>query len=211
MINRCFSVVPVINRRIQTSLQLWQKELTEFFGVSAPIPNVFLLRSRKEFDAVAHPESVSPRWMVGRANGHSIFILDPKAYTKYSDHTDPAKFWLTLKHEYVHIAMKHFCGHNRPKWLSEGLACTLAKQIIKVPSPQLLLKLPRYWNKEDDDIYRVGAFWTKLLLEQRGKKRLLIFLRSVGYFTRPAEYQAAFKKFAGVPCTRAGLLSLLNL
>lgn len=211
MTNRCFNIAPVANRRIQASLRLWRKELSDFFGVSIPVPNVFLLRSRKEFDAVAHPEKSSPRWMVGHADGRSIFILDPQAYTKHSDHTDPAKFWLTLKHEYVHIAMRNFCGHNRPKWLSEGLACALAGQIKTAPSKSVLLTLPRYWNTEDSHLYQVGTFWTKLLLEKRGKKRLLVFLRSVNFFTPATEYQAAFKKFAGVPCTRAGLSSLLNV
>lgn len=211
MTNRCFTVTSVTNRRIQTVLRHWQGELTEFFGVPTPTPNVFLLRSRKEFDALAHPEGASHQWMVGRADGHSIFILDPQAYTKHSNHTDPKKFWLTLKHEYVHIAMRHWCGHQRPKWLSEGLACTLADQIKNVPPKQILLKLPRYWNTEDSDLYRVGTFWTKFLLQRRGKKRLLTFLRSLGYFTPPAHYQAAFKKFAGVPCTRAGLSLLLDL
>lgn len=180
------------DKRLNNFLKKSQKELSVFFGIKIYFPSVFFITSRKQYDDIWKTKSKD--WMVGGANGRNIFILDPEIYTKESSHKDPNDFWLVLKHEYCHIAFRQYCGHNIPKWLNEGLANYLAGQVKKKPTKEEALRVFDYYRKIDWRIYDIGYFWTKLLIEKFGKKKLLTLIRSMNFQTNEKEFAKIFYK-----------------
>lgn len=152
----------------------------------------------------------SQKWMVGGANGNNIFILDPKIYTKESDHKNINHFYETLAHEYAHIAIREFCGHNKPKWLNEGLSCYLAKQEKTIPPKENLLKIFNYYEKSDKDIYNVGYFWTKFFIKNFGKEKVLKLLKSINYNADEKQFAKIFYKIYGVNYSKKDLNKLLS-
>jgi len=84
-----------------------------------------------------------------------------------------------LKHEYVHIAFRRFCRNTNPKWLNQGLACYLASQPKKLPDSKLALKVLSYYHTIDDNVYIIGYFWVKYLIDRYGKGKFLKLLKSL--------------------------------
>lgn len=168
------------------------KKLSDFFNLDLNLPSVFFVQSRKQFDELRQTKTED--WMVGFAEGGNIFILDPDEYTKESSHTDIKGFYKTLSHECAHIAIKKFCGHSNPKWLNEGLACYLAKQEKTAPSKEALLKVFDYQQKPNKEIYGVGYFWVKFLIENFGKEKLLELIKTITYKTNEKDFIKIFRK-----------------
>ena len=119
------------NQKINKFLSETKKELSDFFNIKVEQPNIFFLDSRKDINKTWGRKM--PEWSSGWAKNSNIFILNPKIYTKESSHKKIEHFWKTIKHEYCHLYFKKLTGTSYPKWLNEGLACYLAKQIKKTP------------------------------------------------------------------------------
>lgn len=193
MTNHFFKLQDVKDsKKLNSFLKKSQKELSSFFGVEIYFPSVFFINSRKQYDDVWKIRSKN--WMVGGADGRKIFILDPEVYTIESDHEDIRHFWQTLKHEYCHIAIRQFYKqeNNKPKWLNEGLCCYLASQVKRMPTKKEALKVFDYYSKADWRIYAIGYFWTKLLIDKFGKRKLLQLLRGMNYYTTEKEFSKLF-------------------
>ncbi len=178
------------NKKIVHYLKTTQKELDDFFDAKIGLPSVFMLDSRKQIDQILRRKTES--WMVGWATGNNIFILDPEKFTKESNHKDIDNFWRVLKHEYIHIAMRKLYGHDKPKWLNEGLCCYLAKQVKKEPTKRVALKVFDYYLKGDWRIYAVGYFWVKFLIEEFGKTKLIRLLKSLDNQTNERQFAKNF-------------------
>ena len=191
MTNHFFKIQDIKdNKKLNNFLKKSQKELSDFFGIKIRFPSIFFINSRKQYNDIWKTKSKD--WMVGGANGRNVFILDPKIYTKESSHKDPNDFWLVLKHEYCHIAFRQYCGHSIPKWLNEGLANYLASQVKKKPTKKEALRVFDYYQKLDWRIYNIGYFWTKFLIEEFGKKKLLTLIKSIDSQTTEKEFAKKF-------------------
>ena len=211
MIDHFFKLQDVKDiKKLNSFLKKSQKELSHFFGTEIYFPSVFFINSRKQYDDVWKMKSKN--WMVGGADGRNIFILNPEVYTKESSHKNQSDFWLVLKHEYCHIAIKQFYKqeNNKPKWLNEGLCCYLANQIKKTPAKKEALKVFGYYLKADWQIYTVGYFWTKLLIEKFGKKKLLQLLKGINYYTTEKEFGEMFYKQYKIHYTKKDFSELFN-
>lgn len=153
----CFKIHSVKdNKKLIKFLNSTRKELEKFFNIKIRPVNIFLLDSRDQIDQIRQEKTET--WLVGWTKGNNIFILDPQKFTKESSHKDTKDFWRVLKHEYTHIAIKKFCGHDKPRWLHEGLCCYLAKQIKRKPTKNEALKVFEYYQNGDSQVYAIGFF-----------------------------------------------------
>ena len=165
------------DKKLTNFLKSTQKELEGFFGIKIKPVNIFLLKSRKQIDLI-RKEKTEP-WLVGWTKRDTIFILSSEKFTKESSHKNPNEFWKVLKHEYTHIAIGQFCGHNKPRWLNEGLCCYFANQIKTQPNKKELLRVFGYYQNHDAQIYALGYFWVNLLIERFGKGKFIGLLRRI--------------------------------
>jgi len=169
-----FNIKPASNNlKFNKFLSETKKGLSDFFGVKTEQPNVFFVNSRKDINKIWGTKTEN--WMSGWAKNGNIFILNPKIYTKESNHTKK-HFWQTIKHEYCHLYFKQLTGTSYPKWLNEGLACYLAGQVKKKPAQEEALRVFNYFQKGDQQIYSVGYFWVRFLIEKFGRKKFLTLL-----------------------------------
>lgn len=187
----CFDIKPSkSNKKLNGFLLETQKELSDFFGITIKEkPNIFFLHSRKEIDTI-WGKKTEP-WFCAWAKDSNIYILHPSVYTKESDHTI-AHFWQTIKHESSHLYFKQFTGINYPKWLNEGLACYLAGQKKKNPTLEDAVKVFDYFRKGGSQVYGIGYFWVKLLIEKFGKKKFITFLKQFNSGIDEQKFAATF-------------------
>ena len=176
----CFTFKPVKNIKIQKALEKNKKELDKFWGIEFHLPNVFLVKSRKDYDLFCGFETAD--WMSGRAvaGGH-VFVFDPKVYTKETSHKDKEGFWKLLKHEQCHFYYFTFMKTRKPIWLNEGLACYASKQLNKINNVEKVLKVVDLKKHENWKrmVYPIGYFWVDFLIEKFGKEKFFKFLKLV--------------------------------
>lgn len=208
MKNYFFRLKEVNNNELNSFIKKTQRELSDFFGIQVFFPNIFFIQSRKQFDDIWKMKS--KKWMSGGADGRNIFILDPSIYTKESDHKNLEHFWKTLKHEYCHLYYRKITGTGFPKWLNEGLANYLANQIKKEPTKEKALEVFDYYNKSDWQIYDIGYFWVKLLIEKFGKKKLLTLVKSINSQTIEKEFAESFYQIYKFRYSRTDFEKLLK-
>ena len=155
-----------------------KRDLEKFFDIRIKPAKLFLLNSRKQINQLRH-EKTEP-WVVGWIKNNTIYILNPDVFTKESNHKDVNEFWRVLKHEYSHIVIEQFCKRRPrgPAWLIEGLCCYLAGQEKRKPKNK---ELSAIFKKKlnSREIYVVGYFWVKFLIEKFGKSKLLTLIKSM--------------------------------
>lgn len=195
------------NKKLGNFLKTTKKELDSFFNLNIPEPTIFLLNSRKELDLIWKQKT--ERWVVGGTKYGAIFILDPKIYSKESNHIDKNDFWQTLKHEYVHIYFRHITSGPLPLWLNEGLASYLAEQKKTCDNP---LDVFSYFNNAGPGIYDIGYFWVELLIRKFGKTSFLKLLKALESKPNLTEkiFAARFYKIYGFRFNRRELNKILN-
>jgi hypothetical protein len=202
-----FSVKPIrSNPKLDKFLIATKKEFSDFFGVNVEQPNIFFLNSRKDINKIWNRKTES--WQSGWAKNGNIFILNPKIYTKESDHT-AKHFWQTIKHEYCHLYYKKLTGTSYPKWLNEGLACYLAGQVKKSPTLIDIMKVFDYFKRKDWQTYSIGYFWVKLLVEKFGKKKFLGLLKQLEPELSKNEFKSIFYKVYKIKFSEKCLISML--
>ncbi|MFH0906897.1 MAG: hypothetical protein V1829_01430 [bacterium] len=178
------------NKKMTEFLKSIQKELDNFYDTSIEYPSIFFIDSRKEINEVW--ERKTEEWFSAWAKDGNIYILNPDVYTKESNHKDIKHFWQCLKHEYSHLYYRKITGTGYPKWLNEGLANYLAGQVKKKPTKEEVLMVFDYYDKSDWQIYDIGYFWTKFLIEKFSKEKLLTLIKSINSKTMEKEFAKKF-------------------
>lgn len=203
-----FSVKPAKNnQKLDKFLFATKKELSNFFSINVEQPNIFFLNSRKDIDKIRKMKT--KRWQSGWAKNGNIFILNPKIYAKESSHT-AEHFWKTIKHEYCHLYFKKLTGTGYPKWLNEGLACYLAGQVKKSPTSDDVMKIFDYFKKSNWQIYSIGYFWVKLLIEKLGKKKFFKLLKQLKPELNENKFKLIFYKVYKIKFSKKDLSVLLK-
>lgn len=195
-----------IDNKIKKFLDSTKDELGTFFDFKVAEPLVYLVDSRKSLDLIWGKPTEN--WFVGGARDNCIYILNPEVFSVQSSHKNPAEFWQVLKHEYCHIYYKQITGTSYPLWLNEGLANYLAGQEKIGGNPLAVFK---YFDKGGNEVYRVGYFWVKLLLDRFGDKKLkelVVSLKAHSVLTE-SKFAVAFKKTYKVDFNEKGLKTLL--
>jgi len=173
-----------------------KKELDKWFGVSVDIPRVLFVQSRKEYDKIVGYKTEA--WQGG------------KIYTKESDHKDIKRFWLVLKHEYVHLYWHQMTASWNPRWLNEGLACYLAGQEKKAPSQEVVIDVRKYFGHGGMFVYGLGYFWVNYLVKKFGKTKLLNLIKSVDADVTNKKFEAKFKRIYGFGLDKKSLARIMN-
>jgi spermidine/putrescine-binding protein len=158
---------------------------------------------RQDIDAVYGKKT--PDWLVGFTHKNTIFILNSKFYTKESSHKSLKDFWKTLKHEYCHLYYKKLTGNTYPDWLNEGLACYLANQKKSKPELHEALSILEDKNQGKYDVYKVGYFWIKLLIEKYGKKKFFDLIGAVKPQITRLEFGKIFYRVFKIKFTQKSL------
>jgi len=181
-----------IDRKLANFLKLTQKELEKFFNIKIKPADIFLLESRKQIDSI-RKEKTEP-WVVGWVKNNTIYILNPDVFTKESSHKDVNAFWRTLKHEYSHIAIEQFCGYRceNPLWLIEGLCCYIAKQNKEQPTDRELSVIFKKRKLAGRELYVVGYFWVRFLIERFGKEKILRLFKALNHSTSLKQFAQKF-------------------
>ncbi len=204
-----FSFKPVNNLKIEKFLKQTKREFDEFFNINLPLPRVFLINSRKDYNK--YQGKKTKPWMVGWAENNFIFILHPDRYTKESNHKNKKGFWKALKHEHCHLYYKKLTRTNRPKWLDEGLACYLSKQITGIPNIREALEVIELYSRQGNgDVYLVGTFWVKFLIEKFGRQKFIRFIKGLGEISSEQDFKKYFYKIYKVKFTKVELKKILK-
>jgi len=195
--------------KITMSLKSCQKKLNDFYQISeTDLPEIIYLNSRKEIDECWGKKTEA--WLSAWVKNNKIHILSPANYANESSHKNIKHFWQTLHHEYAHLYFKKITGTNKPKWLNEGLACFLAGQIKKNPPTDSMMRVFDYFEHADKEIYVLGYFWTKLLLDNFGKEKMLRLIRSLRKNITEKQFARQFKKIYQIPYSLVSFSGLVK-
>jgi hypothetical protein len=203
----CWEMLSTTNQKVVDTLKKSGKELDKFWGITVDPPLVFLVKSRKEIDKFWGRKTES--WMSAWTTNGTIFILDPKVYEKESDHK-LEHFWKTIKHEYCHLYYRRVAGVGVPRWLNEGLACYLAEQVKKTSEKKVLLRVNDFYDKGGSEVYGLGYFWAKMLVEKFGKAKLMKLLKGMKPVMKQKQFGEHFKKVYGFSLTKTDLSKLVD-
>ncbi len=179
-----------MNKNISKFLKENRLEFDKFFGIKLALPNIRLIADRRAFNNYWNKKTED--WMVGWTKENTIFILNPKNYTKESSHKTITSFWQVLKHEHAHCYFKKITNTNYPKWLNEGLACYLSKQVKLQPMPREALKVFDYFSKNGTQNYKLGYFWVKLLIEKFGTEKFIKLIKTLSDKTTEKQFGRNF-------------------
>ena len=197
MQSSCLNISSVSNKKIESFLLKTQKELNAIYEESfSRLPKIFLIGSRKDLDKIRGEKT--PNWLVAWTENEDIFILNPKVYEKESCHK--GDFWKVLKHEYCHIYHRRITRNSYPHWLTEGTACYFAKQNKELPFEKEALSV--FSNPDPTNVYNVGYFWTEILVQEFGKKKLIGFINGINHNTTPKIFSKLFKDHFRVPFSK---------
>jgi len=188
-------------------LLAFKKKMDRWFDVSVEMPRVFFVQSRREYDKLFGYKTES--WQVARTESGMIYILDPRIYTKESDHKDIKSFWLVLQHEYVHLYYRKLTDTWDPRWINEGLACYLAGQKKKTPEKKILVDVGQFFDRGGQWVYSVGYFWVNYLIKKHGKAKFVRLLKTINPKIAKSKFTADFKKIYGFGPTKRELTNLL--
>ena len=198
---------PIRDPKVIAALKLAQKKLNKFFGIKLELPPVVLLQSRQEINKFWGKTTES--WLCAWTKTGTIYILGPKVFARESDHTAD-QFWQVLNHEYVHLYYHAITHSNKPRWLSEGLACYLAGQTKKIPAKTDLIALSDFFNKGGQKVYGVGYYWVKYLLEKCTQKKLLQLVKTINPNTTTRKFASNFQDIYGFALTKSSLKDLIE-
>jgi len=198
---------PARDAKVISALRVAQKKLNRFFGIKLKLPPVVLLQSRQQIDELWGKKTES--WFCAWTKARTIYVLDPKVFAKESDHT-AEQFWPVLVHEYVHLYYHAVTQSNKPRWLSEGLACYLAGQVKKNPAEADLISLNSFFNEGGKKVYGIGYYWVKYLLEKYTQKKLLQLIKTINPNATIRKFAANFQSIYGFALTKSSLKDLVD-
>ena len=176
------------------------RDLQIFFDIELEEePKIIYLNSRKELDETYEKYSKEkPKdWVIAFVNDDGIFIV---SYDKFEEISNgihkKEEFLQILKHEFVHKYFREKAGTGFPNWLNEGLANYLSDKEKKKPSDEDLLDVFEFFNKgyNNSKVYSIGYFWTKYLIENFGKEKLLDLLTSIKNYQADNLKEEIFKE-----------------
>lgn len=149
-----------------------------FFGENVPQIKIDFLYQRSHLDKICGYKTRD--WEVGYTKDNQISIFSPMVFDKVSNHPK-SDFEYTLTHEIAHVFTNKILRFAYPKWFCEGLAGYVAEQYKIRP----VGKIDNFsdlhdkvgWNKFHH--YPQAFSFTKYLIENLGKERILEFLKNL--------------------------------
>lgn len=183
-------------------------ELETFFNIKAPKINIVIINSREEFDKIRGVKTQS--WQAGMAKEGVIYAIHPEKLEKITTHKKESHP-IRIKHEIVHLFYKKCTdGEGRPRWLNEGLAYYLANQKQWELSEENKLSVTSYFSDTDKNIYGIGEYMVRTLIDKYGKEKLVKLIKSIKPPLTENKFNDLFKKVYGFNFTKDNLKKLIN-
>jgi hypothetical protein len=198
-----------VSPEISSFLDNIKNEFDVFFNFKISDPLLFLLYNHEDLDII-WGKRTEP-WFVGAFKNNSIFILNPDVYESESNHKKE-EFWMHLKHEYCHVYYTQITGVHYPVWLNEGLASLLSGKKLAQNNidKSKLLSVCDYFKTPDRDVYAIGHFWIKYLIDNFGKDKLLSLIYKIDKGVDAQKFSEEFYRVYGVRFNKESLNKLLD-
>lgn len=194
-----FELKEVNDPKLQKMFEAEKKAVERFFGFSwteLP-PNLILLPNRDSIDSL-YGEKTEP-WVRGFFRDRNIYFLKKESYAKECSLTySEEEFRRGIRHELAHIFTTVLSGANlRPIWLSEGIACYVARDIDYTKKPAKFSNFLEHFSRFDPQVYEESGFAVQFLVEKYGKRKLFRLLKSLSGVKTKADFRERFKEVYG--------------
>ena|SRR3989344_4336815 len=175
------------------------KKLNLFYGLKLgkSVIEIIIIKDRKTIDMLKGKKT--ERWLVGWANGTSVYILDRKNYEKDSSHKySDEKYAALMMHEMAHIFLKFFANSSyKPIWLDEGMSIFLSEQNKFKKKPEKFVKFLECYDKHESDVYDEAGFAVEVLIKKFGKGKLLELIKGLKKINSRNGFEKLFKRKYG--------------
>ena len=185
------------------------RELEKFFDIKLrQEPVILLLDSRKEIDEIRE-QKTDNKLVAWFWKQRFIFILKPEKFEKESEFFKN-DFDQILKHELSHLFFNQITKTSSPAWLDEGLACYLAGQKYQEDiSVVKIEKVMKCFFEFDRTLFGVSSIIVEKLIELKGERVFVDFLRSFDGNFDEEKFNKLFKKYFKLDFSRENLYKLL--
>src|SRR3989344_4609522 len=196
-----FSIKSKEDKFIQKEYNESMKELNKFFKINwkRNKPRIFLMKDRKTINNLRGKET--ERWIVGWVDNGDIYILDKENYEKESCHKYSNKDYSGLiKHELVHVFFQILSNNKgEPDWLWEGTAMFASQQNDSrmKNKPLKCREFLNYYHKKGSGVYKEAGFAVQFLVDNYGKEKLLLLIKSLKETNSESEFKQRFKEIYG--------------
>lgn len=190
------------------------KELDEFFGLNwkKNTPNIIIVKNRKEIDKLKKRKTEN--WVVGWADGITIYLLNRRNYEKESSHKySKTTYYQLLKHELTHLFFEIISKSNTMNqfiWFNEGLAGFLSGQWKDKKIPEKFEKFLKQYSNWNGNAYNESANAVRLLNYKFGKEKLLKLIKSLSTVKSEKDFNNSFKSIYKSEPTYKFFNNLLN-
>lgn len=169
-----------------------KRRYDRWFGVTVPLPTIILLQDRHSI--TAYWGRRLPMWSVAWAEHGSIFILDRTLAR--AGGISPERWTAIVRHEHAHLYLQAMSGQNPPKWLREGIPCTLARQSYRVTPNDVRRYLDRP-EAPGQNVHGVGWWLVTRLIRRWDRTRLIRLVQACGDEAFGADFRSAFRSVYG--------------
>ena len=175
------------------------KKFNLFYGLKfgKNVIEIIIVKDRKTIDMLKGKKT--ERWLVGWANGTSVYVIDRKNYEKDSSHKYSDEIYAALiKHEMAHVFLKFFaCAFYKPIWIDEGMSIFLSGQNKFKKKPKKFKGFLECYDKLEEDVYNEAGFFIEFLFNKYGKEKLLELLKGMKDIKSKKEFERLFKQIYG--------------
>jgi hypothetical protein len=188
------------------------EEMGKFYEINwnTNRPQMCILGSRAEIDMWRGQKTES--WVVGWADGRTVYLLDHNKYATESSHTfNPETYPGLIIHELSHLFYGILSRKNTfPRWLCEGTAIYSSGQ-LKFKKP--VQKFSNFLDFQKDGgakVYEESGMVVKLLVDNFGKKKLLKLIKANPEVDSQTKFNKVFTEIYGFKLTYSAMNRFLK-
>ena len=182
---------------LEEMFQKAMKELEVFFKLNwkRNVPKIVILKDREEIDG--YKQKKTPEWLVGWAEGTTIYLLNRENYEKESFHKyTKKKYYRLLKHELCHLffdIVSEKNSYNQFIWFNEGIAGYLSGQDKDKEIPKEFKKFLSQYSNWEGNAYGESTYAIKYLVKEFGNEKLLKMIKSLSKVNSEEGFKNNFK------------------
>jgi hypothetical protein len=186
-------------------------ELNIFFGIDwvHHKPRLVVVDNRKQIDAIKDEKTED--WIVGWAEGKTVYVLDRNNFEKESSHKyDDQTYKALIKHELSHLFYSIVSNNSKiPVWLNEGVAIYTSGQNKFKKRPTEFKNFLKFYEVGGSGVYNESGYVVEILVDKFGKDKVLEFIKSLRTFTSENDFNKGFKVSFGFDLSYDNFTKLL--
>ncbi len=175
------------------------KKFNSFYGLKfgKGVIEIIIVKDRKTIDMLKGKKT--ERWLVGWANGTSVYVIDRKNYEKDSSHKySDERYSALIMHEMAHIFLKFFANSSyKPIWIDEGMSIYLSGQNRFKKKPKKFEGFLGCYDKLEENVYNEAGFFIEYLVKNFGKNKLLKLIKNLKEVNSKEKFEKLFKQTYG--------------